>query len=107
MTDNMITASIVPYQGFATADSNILLGGGNDRLFGVMCTKLGHPEWAVDERFSTNGERVRNREVLEPMIESITRTKSTKEWLEVFDGSGLPYAAVNDVKDTLEHPHGE
>lgn len=97
----------MPYQGFPTADSNILLGGGNDRLFGVMCAKLGHPEWATDGRFATNGARVRNREILEPMIERITRTKTTKEWLDVFHESGLPYAAINDVKDTLEHPHGK
>lgn len=40
------------------------------------------------------------------MIEDITQTKTTKEWLEVLDESGMPYAAVNDVQDTLNHEHG-
>ena len=39
------------------------------------------------------------------MIEKITSTKTTKEWLDLLDGSGMPYAAINDVKDTLEHEH--
>ena len=97
--------SIVPYKGFKTADGDILLGGGNDRLFGVLCGKLGHPEWATEPRFLTNGLRVQHREILEPLIESVTRTKTTAEWLEVLDGSGMPYAAVNDVQQTLAHEH--
>ena len=97
--------SIVPYKGFKTADGDVLLGGGNDRLFGVLCGKLGKSEWVEDERFVTNGTRVKNRDVLEAMIEAVTQTKTTKEWLEVFEGSGMPYAAVNDVQQTLQHDH--
>lgn len=97
--------SIVPYKGFKTRDGDIMLGGGNDRLFGVICDKLGRVEWKTDSRFVTNDVRVQNRVVLEDMIEDITRTKTTAEWLEILEGSGMPYAAINDVKDTLEHPH--
>lgn len=97
--------SIVPYKGFKTSDGDIMLGGGNDRLFGVLCNRIGKDEWAKDPRFITNGDRVKNRDVLESMITEITTTKSTREWLDVFEGSGMPYAAINDVKDTLEHEH--
>lgn len=97
--------SIVPYRGFRTKDGDVLLGGGNDRLFGVLCEKLQRPEWKLDRRFRTNDLRVQNRVVLEGLIEEVTREKSTGEWLEVLEGSGLPYAAVNDVMDTLRHPH--
>ncbi|KAK7890639.1 hypothetical protein LTR67_007848 [Exophiala xenobiotica] len=97
--------SIVPYKGFKTSDGDIMLGGGNDRLFGVICDKLARPEWKSDARFVTNDVRVKNRDVLEAMIEEITTTKTTKEWLAVLEGSGMPYAAINDVKDTLEHEH--
>ena len=97
--------SIVPYKGFRTADGDILLGGGNDRLYGVLCGKLGKPEWATDERFITNGLRVKNRDELEAMIEGITSTKSTREWLDILEGSGMPYAAINDIQTTLKHEH--
>lgn len=33
-------------------------------------------------------------------------TKTTQEWLDIFDGTGLPYAKVNDLMDTLNHEHG-
>ncbi|KAF3921173.1 hypothetical protein ABW21_db0202302 [Orbilia brochopaga] len=97
--------SIVPYEAFPTADGNILIGGGNDRLFGIMCDRIGRPEWATDERFATNEKRVANRHLLVPMIGEITEGKTTKEWLDIFEGSGMPYAAVNDVHDTLTHEH--
>lgn len=98
--------SIVPYKGFKTSDGDIMLGGGNDRLYGVLCERIGKPEWAKDERFVTNSQRVKHRNLLEDMIENITKTKTTKEWLDTLEGSGMPYAAINDVKATLEHEHG-
>lgn len=97
--------SIVPYKGFETKDGDVMLGGGNDRLFGVLCQRIGKPEWVQDERFKTNNVRVKNRDVLEEMITDVTKTKTTQEWLDLLEGSGMPYAAVNDVKDTLEHEH--
>ncbi|KAF3922994.1 hypothetical protein ABW20_dc0103233 [Dactylellina cionopaga] len=97
--------SIVPYEAFPTSDGDILLGGGNDRLFGILCQKIGCPEWAVDERFVTNDKRVDHRHTLVPMIGEETKRKSTKEWLDIFEGSGMPYAAINDVHDTLTHEH--
>ena len=97
--------SIVPYKGFKTSDGDIMLGGGNDRLFGVICDKLQKPEWKTDPRFDTNNDRVANRAELESMIEKETQQKTTKQWLHALEGSGMPYAAVNDVLDTLNHEH--
>ncbi|GAM39657.1 hypothetical protein TCE0_034f11381 [Talaromyces pinophilus] len=97
--------SIVPYRSYKTLDGDILFGGGNDRLFGVLSDRLGHPEWKTDDRFVKNSNRVENRVELDGMIEEITRTKTTQEWLELFEGSGMPYAAVNDIQGTLNHEH--
>ncbi|OKL62967.1 hypothetical protein UA08_01567 [Talaromyces atroroseus] len=97
--------SIVPYRSYKTLDGDILFGGGNDRLFGVLSDRLGRPEWKTDDRFGTNSNRVKNRVDLDDMIEDITAQKTTQEWLEIFEGSGMPYAAVNDIQGTLNHDH--
>lgn len=99
--------SIVPYKGFKTKDGDVMLGGGNDRLYGIMCEKLGRPEWIKDPRFVTNAERVKHRDELEELVEGVTTKKTTQEWLEILEGSGMPYAAINDVKATLEHEHSK
>jgi hypothetical protein len=81
--------SIVPYKAFKTSDGDILLGGGNDRLYGVLCNKLGKPEWIIDEKFKTNALRVQHRDELEELIEGETRKKSTQELLDLLEGSGM------------------
>jgi succinate--hydroxymethylglutarate CoA-transferase len=36
----------------------------------------------------------------------VLKKKTTKEWLDIFEGSGMPYAAVNDIQGTINHEHG-
>ncbi|RDW93508.1 CaiB/BaiF CoA transferase family protein [Aspergillus mulundensis] len=97
--------SVVPYQSFATADGDIFVGGANDKLFGILCARLNKPEWASDARFLTNSDRVANRSILEDLIETETRKVSTSEWQKRLEGSGLPFAVVNDVLGTMGHEH--
>lgn len=54
----------------------------------------------------TNSDRVKHREDIDGLIEATTQQKTTKEWLDIFEGSGMPYAAVNDIQGTLNHEHG-
>lgn len=97
----------MPYRSYQTADGNILFGGGNDKLFGVLSERLGFPEWKTDARYATNSDRVKHRAQIDDLIETATRKKTTQEWLEIFEGSGMPYAAINDIQGTLNHSHGE
>lgn len=95
----------MPYRAFKTKDGDILLGGGNDKLFGILCDGIGKSQWKDDERYKTNALRVANRAELEANIEQITRSQATKHWLDVFEGKGMPYAAINDIQTTLNHEH--
>lgn len=95
----------MPYKAFKTKDGDVLFGGGNDRLFGILCDGLGRPEWKDDPKFKINSQRVANRDELEAEIEKVSTQKTTQEWLQVFEGSGMPYAAVNDVQGALTHEH--
>ncbi|KAL8404920.1 hypothetical protein RB594_009707 [Gaeumannomyces avenae] len=97
--------SIVPYRSFKTSDGDVILGGGNDALFGKLCDGIGRPEWKADPRYATNASRVAHRDELEARIEAVTATMPTRHWLDAFAGSGMPYAAVNDVQAALRHEH--
>jgi succinate--hydroxymethylglutarate CoA-transferase len=96
----------VPYRAYKSKDTNIAVGGCNDKLYGILCDKIGKPDWKTDARFVTNALRVKNRDTLDRIIEDELKTKTTQEWLEIFEGSGMPYAAVNDIQQTLNHEHG-
>ena len=44
---------VAPYQVFPTRDGELMIGGGNDRLFAAICDVLGLPELVADPRFRT------------------------------------------------------
>jgi succinate--hydroxymethylglutarate CoA-transferase len=67
-------------------------GATNDKQFANLVKILGRPELAQDERFVSNGARVTNRDDLYPILQKLFSAKSTKEWEQEFEGSGMPYA---------------
>ena len=66
---------VAPYQVMATQDGELLVAGGNDRLFRAICDVVGLPEVVDDARFRTNADRVRNRDALIALIEERLRTE--------------------------------
>ena len=95
---------IVPYQLFATADSWLVLAVGNDGQWRRFCAAVGRPEWAADVRFVDNPSRVRHRQALTPLIESLMRTKKTAEWQEVLASADAPHAPVWTYADVFTCP---
>jgi crotonobetainyl-CoA:carnitine CoA-transferase CaiB-like acyl-CoA transferase len=90
---------VAPYQVFPTRDGELMVGGGNDRLFGALCGVLGMPELVADPRFRTNSDRVRNREELVRVLSERLRQRDTAEWQELLRRAGVPAAPVADVAD--------
>lgn len=82
--------SIVPYQVFPTKDSFIMLSAGNDSQFRILCSQavFDAPQWLEDERFTTNSQRVENREEMIRLIEGVLAGKTTVEWCEMLTGKG-------------------
>ncbi len=99
--------NIVPYQGFQAKDGYIALAAGNDNQWTKLCNLIGHPEWAEDDRFSTNPKRLENRDRLVKMVNEIIGGRNSKEWLSLFEQAGLPAAPINDLKQTFSDPQVE
>ncbi len=92
------------FEAFDTSDSEIVVGAANDRLYVKLVTELGHPEWATDERFSTYLNRIKHREEVLEMLQSVFRTASTAEWKDRLEAIGVPCAPVNDFQSLRESP---
>ncbi len=97
-------ASIVPYQVFSTLDRPIAIAAANDKLWRALCQVLGHSEWADDERFDSNAQRVRNREVLLPMISALLEKRSCDQWMDSLVEAGVPAGPVNDMQHLFDDP---
>jgi formyl-CoA transferase len=89
--------SLAPYQDFATADGAMLLAVGNDGQFARFCEVAGHAEWALDARFASNTARVRNRLALVELMQAVTRTRSTAEWIAALEDKAVPCGPINTM----------
>ena len=98
---------VAPYQVFSTADGELMIAGGNDRLFRVICDVLGTPELVHDARFGTNPDRVANRDALCALLEERLQTETTAHWHERLTAAGVPAAPVADVADVVAAPQTE
>lgn len=88
--------SLVPYQDFPTLDGSMLLAVGNDGQFARFCEAAGQP-WAQDPRFTTNTSRVRHRSELVPLMEAVTRTRTTADWIALLEHRAVPCGPINDI----------
>jgi crotonobetainyl-CoA:carnitine CoA-transferase CaiB-like acyl-CoA transferase len=96
--------SIVPYQVFASSDGHIILAAGNDAQFRKFCDVAGRAELAADPRFATNDARVRNREVLVPILEPIVAARGRDEWVSTLEAAGVPCGPINSIAQVFEDP---
>jgi len=119
--------SIVPYQTFACAgDGYMFVAIGNDAQFKALCEALqacgvltqdeqeilfsenrNGEKRAVSEKFSTNANRVKHREVLEPLLQTILLRQDVRFWDASFDKLGFPYGPVRSVEEALCCPQAK
>ncbi|OFW14612.1 MAG: CoA-transferase [Acidobacteria bacterium RIFCSPLOWO2_12_FULL_67_14] len=95
---------VAPYQAIRCADGYITIGASTDRTFERLCDALGHPEWARMTEFADNPSRVRHRGALADRIESVTRQRPRRDWLEAFEAQGVPAGPINRYDEVFADP---
>ena len=95
---------VAPYQVFPTRDGELMIAGGNDRLFASICAVLGLPALVDDPRFRSNRDRVENRNELCAILEKPLRERDSADWQGRLSEAGVPAAAVADVADVVHAP---
>lgn len=96
--------SIVPYQVLPSRDSHIMIGAGNDGQFKILCSVLELNELTESPNFKTNKDRVRNRKELIAILTERLKTRDNAYWLAQLEGRGIPFAPINNIAQTFQHP---
>jgi crotonobetainyl-CoA:carnitine CoA-transferase CaiB-like acyl-CoA transferase len=95
-------ATIVPYETFEASDGWISLGVANDELWKRFCKAVERTELTDDPRFAKAADRVRNRDILVPMVKDIIKQRKRDEWLPLMDAAGIPSGAIRTVGEVCE-----
>jgi crotonobetainyl-CoA:carnitine CoA-transferase CaiB-like acyl-CoA transferase len=71
----------------------------------ALCRAMRHPEWANDERFSTQSKRKEHAEELNRLLEQWTVQRSPEEIVNLLQESGVSAGAVQNAEDLAKDPH--
>ena len=94
---------IVPYRAYRTADGELVVAAGNDKLFKGFCEAMERGDLFADPRFASNPERVRNATALYAQIETEMARRANADWQARLDALGVPCAPVQNARQMLEH----
>lgn len=96
--------TIVPYGTFPASDGTFILAIGNDAQFARFAALAGAPGLSGDPRFATNAARVRNRDVLIPLMGALTAGRAAQDWLAACAAQNIPAGPVNDLAQVFASP---
>lgn len=94
--------AIVPYRNYSCADREITIAVASDKLWESFCLAVERPDLANHPEYNSNPLRVRNRAVLEPVLEGMFRSRPAAHWLEVLTREGVPCTLVRNLQEVIE-----
>ncbi len=94
-------ASVVPYRTFPTADGEIAIAIGSEKLWASFCQLIGMPELTAHRDYSSNALRVKNRGKLEDLLIDIFRQHTADEWVSRLHGVGIPCSPVRHIGEVF------
>lgn len=90
---------------YKTKDSYIAILPYLDSHWDVFCKLSGRTDLLDDERFKTLSDRVRNIDDTYQETAKTMATRTTAEWLEIFEDSSVPTIVVNTLEGLTTDPH--
>jgi crotonobetainyl-CoA:carnitine CoA-transferase CaiB-like acyl-CoA transferase len=96
--------NIVPYEVFRGSDEKyFVVGVGTEPLWKRFIEVINiQNEIGRDERFSTNALRIKNRQMLVPLLQTTFLREPATTWLEKFAAAEIPAGPINTVAEALE-----
>jgi formyl-CoA transferase len=90
-----------PYQAMKASDGYFVMGATNQKLWKLLCEKIGRPELIEDARFKTNPLRLANRLELASELEKTFVTKSCVQWVDELLAEGIPAGPINTYPEAF------
>ena len=94
----------VPTGVFKTSDGSINLAVAGETIWRRFAEAVDKKDWLEMEEFKDAKNRLKNRDYLNSLIEELTVTKSSNEWVEKLEKVGVPCGPINSIDKVFDDP---
>jgi crotonobetainyl-CoA:carnitine CoA-transferase CaiB-like acyl-CoA transferase len=94
--------SVVPYGRFPVKDGHIVIALHVGNFWRKFCVAIEREDLIENPSFRTTADRQANRAGLEALVTEILRTRTGKEWVEIFTRLDIPHGQVCSVGEAID-----
>jgi len=94
----------VPTGVFKTLDGSINLAVAGETIWKRFAEAIDKEQWLQMEEFKDAKSRLKNRDHLNQLIEEVTITKTSNEWVEMLEKVGVPCGPINTIDKVFDDP---
>ena len=99
---------IAPYQAFRTADGHVVLGATTPATWTALRALIGTDRLRDDDpRWHDPASRRAHAADLAAIIEAVTKTRTTEQWMADLEAARIPCGRLNDYAKVFGDPHLE
>ena len=96
---------IAPSNIYRTADGSwVVIAANQDTVFRRLCTAMGRPELATDDRFANHVARGRNQDELDKIIGDWASQRQPGDIISTLSDAGVISGPINTVAEVVEDP---
>ncbi|ORA33933.1 CaiB/BaiF CoA transferase family protein [Mycobacterium aquaticum] len=96
---------IAPSNIYQSANGSwVVIAANQDTVFRRLCTAMGRPELATDDRFADHLARGRNQDELDKIIGAWAAERQPSEIIETLSQAGVISGPINTVAEVIEDP---
>jgi crotonobetainyl-CoA:carnitine CoA-transferase CaiB-like acyl-CoA transferase len=94
----------IPTGVFKTRDGYINIAAAGQVMWERVCQAIGVPELLKREDFKTNALRSKNRDAVNAELEKHTVNKTSAEWIDIFNETGVPCGPIYSIDQVFADP---
>jgi crotonobetainyl-CoA:carnitine CoA-transferase CaiB-like acyl-CoA transferase len=94
----------IPTGVFKTLDGHINIASTGQVMWERLCNAIEAPDLIDHPEFRTSDLRSKNRDALNAEIEKRTKNKSSAEWIDIFNKTGVPCGPIYSIDQMFDDP---
>ncbi|MDF1792564.1 MAG: CaiB/BaiF CoA-transferase family protein [Thalassobaculaceae bacterium] len=94
----------IPTGVFTTTDGHINIAVAGQAIWKRFCASIGRDDLVEHPDYATGELRSANRHALNAIIDEVTRTKASEEWVDLFNEAGVPAGPINTIDKVFQDP---